>query len=310
MSQAAQRVAAVRQFNRFYTRTIGVLGDRLQATPYSLTEARVIYELARGEQVETADLRNRLGLDAGYLSRIVTRFEADGVVRLGRSEPDSRRQVVQLTESGRRVFAMLDEHAALEMSALLDRLGEGDQLRLLTAMSMIERLLEPPTKAEVVLRPPAPGDMGWVVHRQGAVYAQEYGYNHDFEALVSRIVADYVENHVPGLEAAWIAQVDGMAAGSIFCVRKDESTAQLRLLFVEPWARGVGVGGKLVHQCVRFAIEAGYREMVLWTNRDLDAARRLYERVGFRLVSEEDSERFGGQQIFQNWLVRLSEASL
>jgi DNA-binding MarR family transcriptional regulator/GNAT superfamily N-acetyltransferase len=288
-----------------------VLGDRLQTTPYSLTEARVIYELSQGEQMETVELRHRLGLDAGYLSRIFTRFEADGVVRLARSAADSRRQIVQLTENGRRVFATLDEHAGLEMGALLDRLGEGDQVRLLTAMSTIERLLDPPSQGtEVTLRQPAPGDMGWVVHRHGVVYATEYGYNQDFEALVSRIVAEYVENRTPGAEDAWIAEVDGAAAGSIFCVRKDETTAQLRLLFVEPWARGLGVGGKLVRQCLRFAIDAGYRDMVLWTNKDLHAARRLYERAGFQLVSLEETERFGGPQTFQNWQVRLSEATL
>ncbi|GIH08810.1 MarR family transcriptional regulator [Rhizocola hellebori] len=308
---SAQRVAAVRQFNRFYTRTIGVLGDRLQTTPYSLTEARVIYELSQGEQMETVELRNRLGLDPGYLSRIFTRFEADGVVRLGRSQADSRRQTVQLTESGRRVFATLDQHAGLEMAALLDRLGDSDQMRLLTAMSTIERLLYTPAPgAQVTLRPPVAGDMGWVAHRQGVVYAEEYGYDHYFEALVGRIVADYVENHVPGLEDAWIAEVDGVPAGSIFCVRKDETTAQLRLLFVEPWARGLGVGGKLVRQCLRFAIDAGYRDMVLWTNKDLDAARRIYERAGFQLISEEQEERFGGMQTFQNWQVRLSEATV
>jgi DNA-binding MarR family transcriptional regulator/GNAT superfamily N-acetyltransferase len=306
-----QAVAAVRRFNRFYTRTIGVLGDRLQTTPYSLTEARVIYELSQGEQMETVELRHRLGLDAGYLSRIFTRFEADGVVRLGRSPSDSRRQVVELTESGRQVFATLDKHAGLEMGALLNKLGDGDQRRLLSAMSTIERLLEPPPGgAEVTLRQPASGDMGWVVHRQGVVYAEEFGYDHRFEALVSRIVADYVENHLPGLEEAWIAEVDGAVAGSIFCVRKDDVTAQLRLLFVEPWARGLGVGGKLVRQCLRFAIDAGYREMVLWTNKDLHAARRLYERAGFQLVSEEEGERFGGPQTFQNWHVRLSEATV
>ncbi len=306
----AHRVAAVRQFNRFYTRTIGVLGDRLQTTPYSLTEARLIYELSHAEQFETVELRGRLGLDPGYLSRILARFEADGVVRLSRSANDSRRQVVALTEAGRRVFATLDEHAGLEMGALLNRLGEPEQLRLLAAMSTIEHLLDPPAKAEVTLRAPGPGDMGWVVNRHGVIYTEEYGYDAKFEALVSRIVADYVENHVPGLEAAWIADAGGNPAGSIFCVRHDDSTAQLRLLFVEPWARGLGVGGMLVRQCLRFAIDAGYREMVLWTNKDLHAARRLYERVGFRLVSEDHAVRFGGPQTFQNWHVALSEANL
>ncbi len=310
MSQA-KRVAAVRRFNRFYTRTIGVLGDRLQTTPYSLTEARLIYELSHAEQMETVELRARLGLDPGYLSRIFTRFEADGVVRLARSASDSRRQVVQLTETGRKVFATLDEQAGIEMAGLLARLGEGDQVRLLEAMSTIEKLLDPPARAQVTLREPAPGDLGWVVQRHGALYAHEYGYTADFEALVSRIVADYVEHFEPGHEGAWIAEVDEMAAGSIFCVRKDDTTAQLRLLFVEPWARGHGVGAALVRQCLRYAADAGYTDMVLWTNKELHAARRIYERAGFRLVSQEEQvPRFGGPQVFQNWHVRLSEANL
>lgn len=300
-----QRVAAVRRFNRFYTRTIGVLGDGIQRTPYSLTEARLIYELSQSEQVETVELRQRLGLDPGYLSRIFARFEADGLVRLGRSATDNRRQVVELTASGRRVFATLDKHAIEDMGTLLGKLTDSDQARLLSAMSTIERLWDPPEKAEVVLRPPAPGDLGWVVQRHGALYAQEYGYNDEFEALVSRIVAEYVENRREGLDAAWVAEIDSVPAGSIFCVAQSETTAQLRLLFVEPWARGFGVGGKLVDACVNFATAAGYREMVLWTNAELLAARRIYERAGFELVSEQDSVSFGGPQTFQNWRLTL-----
>ncbi|HCT79191.1 MAG TPA: MarR family transcriptional regulator [Micromonosporaceae bacterium] len=301
-----QRVAAVRRFNRFYTRTIGVLGDGIQRSPYSLTEARLIYELSQSEQVETVELRQRLGLDPGYLSRIFARFEADGLVRLRRSATDNRRQVVELTDSGRRVFATLDEHAIEDMGTLLGKLNDSDQTRLLSAMSTIERLWDPPEQAEVVLRPPAPGDLGWVVHRHGALYAQEYGYNDEFEALVSRIVAEYVENRREGLDAAWVAEIDSVPAGSIFCVSQSKTTAQLRLLFVEPWARGMGVGNKLVDACVNFATAAGYREMVLWTNAELLAARHIYERAGFELVSEEDSVSFGGPQTFQNWRLPLS----
>jgi len=301
-----QRIASVRQFNRFYTRTIGVLGDGVQRTPYSLTEARLIYELAQGDQVETIGLRQSLGLDPGYLSRILARFEADGLVALGRSSLDGRRQVVRLTSGGRRAFDMLNRRAMQDMGALLERLDEAEQRRLLAAMSTIEGLWREETgQSEVILREPKPGELGWVVQRHGEFYADEYRHDEGFEALVARIVADYVDNRTSGRDAAWIAEVDGRPAGSIFCVRKDDETAQLRLLFVEPWARGAGVGGRLVDECLSFARNAGYREIVLWTNAMLDAARRLYERVGFKLVSEEHEERFGGRQTFQSWSLTL-----
>lgn len=295
-----QKIGSVRRFNRFYTRTIGVLGG-VQRTPYTLTEARLLFELGRAGSAETVELRQRLGLDAGYLSRIFSRFEADGLVRLERSAVDGRRQVVSLTDSGRRVFAMLDEHAAQDMRALLERLDEPGQHRLLDAMATIERLWQEPAPTEVTLRAPRPGELGWVVQRHGAVYAEEYDWNDGFEAMVATIVADYVTSRRPGRDAAWIAEIQGVPAGSIFCVSKDDSTAQLRLLFVEPWARGHGVGGKLIDECLNFARSAGYREMVLWTNAQLHAARRLYERAGFEFVSEEQSDRFGHKQTFQNW---------
>jgi DNA-binding MarR family transcriptional regulator/GNAT superfamily N-acetyltransferase len=301
----SKKVEAVRRFNRFYTRTIGALGEGFQRSPYSLAEGRVIYELAQAKQVATTDLRQRLGLDPGYLSRILARFEADGVVRLHRSTTDSRRQVVELADSGRRAFAMLDRHANEDMGGLLARLGEVDQERLLGAMSTIEQLLGSPGPRRVTLRAPRPGDLGWVVERQGVLYAAEYGWNDEFEALCARILGEFVQGRSDGRDAAWIAEVDGVPAGSIFCVEKTPETAQLRLLFVEPWARGAGVGGALVDECLAFARAAGYREMVLWTNKQLDAARRLYQRAGFELVSEEDGQSFGHPQTFQNWRLDL-----
>jgi DNA-binding MarR family transcriptional regulator/predicted GNAT family acetyltransferase len=297
-------VAAVRRFNRFYTRTIGVLGG-FRGSPYSLTEGRLIYELAQVPQAETLKLRTDLGLDPGYLSRILSRFDADGLVQLGRSAVDNRKQTVALTAKGREVFKMLDQHAIEDMGALLGRLDVTGQRDLLGAMSLIERLWDAPA-GEAVLRAPLPGELGWVVQRHGAIYATEYGYTDEFEALVSEIVAGFVRNRDPRGDRVWIAEVDGIPAGSIFCVRKNETTAQLRLLLVESWARGLGIGGKLISACVEFARLSGYQEMVLWTNADLHAARRLYERAGFALVSEEHTEQFGGPQVFQNWQLSLT----
>ncbi|WP_213453095.1 bifunctional helix-turn-helix transcriptional regulator/GNAT family N-acetyltransferase [Rhizomonospora bruguierae] len=296
------RVAAVRAFNRFYTRTIGVLGEGVQKTRYSLTEARVFFELAHTDAVEVVDLRRALDLDAGYLSRILARFERDGYVVREKSPTDARKQVIRLTAAGRRVFAMLDERSNADMRTLLDRLGEAEQRRLLGAMASIRELLgDAEPHPAYVLRPPLPGDLGWVVQRHGAIYAREYDWDEGFEAMVARIVADYVAGRDPHREAAWIAEVDGRPAGSVFCVRKDDETAQLRLLLVEPEARGMGIGGRLVDECVRYARRAGYRRMILWTNAALADARRLYQRAGFRLTEQEKGRDFGHDQVFQYW---------
>jgi DNA-binding MarR family transcriptional regulator/GNAT superfamily N-acetyltransferase len=295
----------MRAFNRFYTGAIGVLGDGVQRTPYSLTEARLIFELAQAAQTETVELRRRLDLDPGYLSRLLVRFEADGLVTLDRSTTDGRRQVVQLTDAGRRVFATLDTQVMADMRGLITPLADHEQRQLLDAMSTIQRLLGQPTSPEpppaVTLRPPAAGDLGWVVQRHGEVYREEYDWPHEFEAMVARIVADYVDLYDPARDAAWIAEVDGSPAGCIFCVHKDDSTAQLRLLFVEPSARGMGIGAKLIDECLRFARDAGYRDIILFTNSALHGARRLYQRAGFELTSEEPSHRFGGDQVFEYW---------
>lgn len=303
MSQdVAERVSAVRAFNRFYTRTIGVLGEGVQQTRYSLTEARVFFELAHADAVEVVDLRRALGLDAGYVSRILARFSRDGYVSRERSAADGRRQVVRLTAAGRRVFAMLDERSSADMRTLLGRLDEAGQRRLLGAMLTIRELLgDAAPHPAYVLRPPLPGELGWVVQRHGAIYAREYDWDCGFEALVARIVADYGEQRDPSREAVWIAEVAGRPAGSVFCVRRDDETAQLRLLLVEPEARGMGIGGRLVEECIRFARRAGYRRMTLWTNAALDGARRIYERAGFGLTREDKGRGFGHDQVFQHW---------
>lgn len=289
-----ERVAAVRTFNRFYTNLIGVLHGGLLDTPYSLTEARVLFELAQRDATAVAELRRELDIDAGYLSRILTRFTSDGLVARERSDADARRQVIRLTETGRAAFAMLDQRQADDVSRMLAGLPEEQQRRLLGGMSAIQEVLgKAPRSAGHVLRPPEPGDMGWVVQRHGVLYAAEYGWDASFEALVARVVSDYVDNHDPARDGAWIAEVDGERAGCVFCVRGDETTAKLRLLLVEPSARGTGIGTRLVEECLRFARRVGYQRMTLWTNDVLDSARRIYQRAGFELVDEEKHHSFG-----------------
>ena len=297
-----ERVAAVRAFNRFYTNVIGLLREGLLRTPYSLTEARVIFELAQRDATELAELRRELDIDAGYLTRILARFEADGLVEKERSETDRRRYVARLTPRGRAAFAMLDRRSAEEVGAMLSRLGEVEQRRLVAAMGAIRGILEPSRRSKsCALRSPQAGDFGWVIHRHGALYAEEYGWDESFEALVARIVADYVENRDPRVENAWIAELDGEPGGSVFCVKKDARVAQLRLLLVEPRARGLGIGTQLVERSVDFARRAGYERIMLWTNDVLDDARRIYERTGFELEEEAPHHSFGRDLVGQNW---------
>jgi DNA-binding MarR family transcriptional regulator/GNAT superfamily N-acetyltransferase len=305
-SVSEDRVAAVRGFNRFYTARIGVLREGLLHTPYSLTEARVIFELAQGERLEVADLRRALDVDAGYLSRILSRFEAAGLVTRERSASDARRQVAALTASGRAEFAILDERSAAETSTLLSGLAEDEQRRLLGSMDVIRGILGRATAREhVSLRSPRPGDFGWIVERHGALYALEYGWDDSFEALVARIVTDYLEQRDPAREAAWVAELDGDRAGCVLCVREDDRTARLRLLLVEPAARGVGIGGRLIDECIAFARAAGYERLTLWTNDVLVEARRLYERRGFVLVEEQTHHSFGHDLVGQSWTLDL-----
>jgi DNA-binding MarR family transcriptional regulator/GNAT superfamily N-acetyltransferase len=301
-----ERVAAVRSFNRFYTKVIGLLGQGLLDTPHTLIEARVIFELAQRDATEVTELRQTLGVDAGYLSRVLGRLEADRLLTRQQSETDARRQRVRLTTKGRRAFRTLDKRSAAEISECLDRLTEEDQQRLVTAMTTIQKLVEgSPRPQAFVLRPPHSGDFGWVVNRHGLIYAQEYRWDEAFEALVARIVADYLDYRDPKREAAWIAEIDGEAVGCVFCVKKEEQVAQLRLMLVEPRARGMGVGTRLCEECIRFARSAGYKRMMLWTNDVLNDARRIYERAGFELVEEESHLSFGHDLVGQNWWLTL-----
>lgn len=301
------RIAAVRAFNRSYTKFLGALNEHLLSTPYSLTEARVLFELGQRDETEVAALRQATGLDAGYLSRLLSRFEDNGHVRRDRSGSDARRQVIRLTNKGRDAFRVLDTKSVGQIRDLLADLTDDEQVRLLEAMEMIRnRVDRPTTRPDVALRDPAPGDFGWVIERNGALYAAEHGFDSSYEALVARIVASYLDKHDPDRERAWIAELNGERVGAVFCVREDETTAKLRLLHVEPSARGAGVGSVLVDECVRFAKSVGYREMVLWTVSLLAPARRIYQRAGFTLVEEDTAQRFGKELTGQTWRLRLT----
>jgi DNA-binding MarR family transcriptional regulator/GNAT superfamily N-acetyltransferase len=302
------RVDAVRAFNRFYTRVIGVLDEGLLRTDYSLTEARVLYELAQAESLDVGVLRDAVAIDAGYLSRVLAGFEEKGLVRRGPSEEDARRRVVRLTARGRSVSGTLDRRSAEEIGALLSTLGDAEQRRLLGAMGAIRTALrEDPSERVVVLREPGPGDLGWIVERHGALYHREYGWDARFEALVARIVADFAEHRDQRRDRAWIAEVDGEPAGCVLCVHRDDEVAQLRLLLVEPSARGLGVGTRLVEEVLRFARDAGYPRVTLWTQDALRDARRIYERAGFALVDAEPHADFGPEVVGQTWTLNLDD---
>lgn len=305
-------VAALRRFNRLYTRRIGALDEGHLHSAFSLAEVRVLYEIAHRPEVTAAELGRALSLDAGYLSRMLRRLEGRALLRRRRSPADARRTLLSLTPRGRATFARLDARASNEIRALLDPLPHHDRERLVRAARTIGRLLgdDPadvaaPDDARITLRRHRPGDMGWVVQRHGALYAREYGWDARFEALVAEIAADFLKHHDPARERAWIAERDGEPVGSVFLVRKTDEVAKLRLLLVEPTARGLGVGSRLVDECVRFARHAGYRAITLWTNDVLVAARRIYERAGFRLVHAEPHAMFGPPSVGETWELAL-----
>jgi DNA-binding MarR family transcriptional regulator/GNAT superfamily N-acetyltransferase len=307
--ELAGQVAAVRAFNRFYTNVIGLVHGMYLDMPYSLTEARLLYEMARRDVTQVADLRHALDIDAGYLSRVLGRFEADGLVTRQRSAADARRQDVALTSAGRAAAAELDARSDSQVGELLAGV---DRPRVVAAMRQITDLLNgdgpdaAPRTRTVVLRPPGPGDLGWVLQRHGAVYAAEYGWNSDFEAYVARIIAGYLTDAGPRRAAGWIAELDGVPAGFVCCVPDDDSTARLRLLLVEDWARGLGIGGRLVDEVLRFARQAGYERIVLSTVSVLASARRIYQRAGFTLVREQSEHSYGHDLITEDWARSLN----
>ncbi|MFF1768734.1 GNAT family N-acetyltransferase [Streptomyces sp. NPDC058249] len=307
-------VQDIRSFNRFYTNVIGALdyGRHLYA-PYTLTESRVLYELAHSPRTDAVDLRTELSLDSGYLSRILNKFEQDGLIERAPSEKDPRRRRVTLTARGREAAGLLDERARESVGSLLASVAPADRERLAEAMRTVRTILgdgRAPRREDVVLREPGPGDLGWIVQRNAALYAAEYGWNADYEGLVARIVADFAEDHDPHLERVWIAELDGRPVGCVMCVRDDApGTARLRLLLVEPDARGLRIGDRLAGAVIDFARGVGYRELVLWTNDVLTAARRIYQRRGFVLVSEKPHRSFGADLVGQDWRLDLHGAS-
>jgi len=309
MSRAPDsRVDAVRRFNRFYTQRIGVLRSGLYDSPWSLAEVRVLYELAYASAPTTAtDLARALGLDPGYLSRILRTFVNRRYVHKSRTAGDARQFHLALTAAGRRAFAPLDRASHDEIAALLAALSSDAQKRLVDAMRTVQRVLgEPmPSARPFLLRPHRPGDIGWVVSRHGAIYAQEYGWDETFEALVAQIAARFIRRFNPKREHCWIAEREGQNAGSVFVVENNKTTAQLRLLLVEPSERGAGIGRRLVAESIDFARRSGYRRMMLWTNGGLDAARHLYEQAGFRLTLEERHHSFGKDLIGQTFVLDL-----
>lgn len=299
------RVNAVRRFNRFYTQRIGVLRQGLLGSDFSLAEARVLYELANRPQPIARELERDLRLDAGYLSRILRGFQRRGLVERSAAAADRRRRPLALTSAGRAAFAPLDARSRAEIGALLGSLPEREQSRAVAAMREVERLLAPEQPAEIVYRQHRSGDIGWVVARHGAVYAEEYGFDASFEALVAEIGAAFLKNFEPARERCWIAERGGVPLGSVFLVRHSDELGKLRLLLVEPSARGLGIGRRLVAECVDFARSAGYGRVELWTQSILVAARKIYAAAGFGLVEEEPHHSFGQDLIGENWQLRL-----
>jgi DNA-binding MarR family transcriptional regulator/GNAT superfamily N-acetyltransferase len=303
----AGAIDAVRSFNRFYTRRIGVLQEGLLESPWSLAEVRVLYELAHRPGVTARDLARDLGLDAGYLSRILHGFVRRGFVRRETSKADGRERQLSLTAEGRSAFAPLDRRSAKEVAAMLEPLSDSATGRLVGSMRAIQNVLEPGPDASsaLVLRSHRPGDMGWVVQAHGEIYFREYGWDERFEALVARIAGEFIDKFDRARERCWIAERDGERVGSVFLVKKSATIAKLRLLIVDPRARGAGLGARLVDECIRFARECGYRRITLWTQQNLTAARRIYQAAGFELVAKEEHAMFGVPLVGETWEIAL-----
>ncbi len=307
LTDFVQRVEAIRRFNRFYTKQIGVLDEGLLKSRFSLTEARVLYELAHHAQTTATELGTALGLDAGYLSRILSSFEKKNLLEKQPSPTDGRQTLLGLTEQGQAQFALINVRSQQTIGTMLETLAERDQQRLVAAMQTVEELLTAPSEQRVpyLLRPHQPGDMGWVVHRHAVLYATEYGWDETFEALVAEIVAKFIQNFDPKTERCWLAEMNGEIVGSVFLVHQSAEVAKLRLLYVESNARGLGIGARLVDECVRFAQRTGYRKITLWTNSVLTAARHIYTKAGFRLIHSEPHHSFGQALISETWELDL-----
>jgi DNA-binding MarR family transcriptional regulator/N-acetylglutamate synthase-like GNAT family acetyltransferase len=308
MEDLDRRTEQVRRFNRLYTKEIGVLTDGLLHSPFSLTEARILYEIAHLPEPTANQLCKELGLDPGYVSRIVAGFRERGLVSRDIAPADRRQHILSLTPQGRSEFALLDRRSHEETRAKLGQLSDPDQEELIQSLARVETLLGKPSAESVpfVIRTHRTGDLGWVVYRHAVLYAREYGLDSSFEALVAEIAAQFIRNFDPQREACWIAERHGDRVGSVVLVRKTGEIAQLRLLLVELSARGLGLGRHLVEECVRFAASVGYRSITLWTNSFLHAARHIYEQAGFRLVEEKPHDKFGQNLVGQTWELTIN----
>ncbi len=303
---ADDQISAIRAFNRFYTRKLGVLDQQLLKSPFSLSEARVMYELAHRGDLTAKEIGGELGLDAGYLSRIVQKFDEDGLISRKPLASDRRHFQLSLTAKGRQAFARLERTSQDHVGMMLGRLSGEDRRRLVGAMEVIEGLLgEPRAVPPAILRDPRPGDMGYVVQSHGALYAGEYGFDASFEALVAEIAAKFIHSFDASRERCWIADIDGAPVGSVFLVRHSDEVAKLRLLLVDPAARGQGLGQRLVAECIAFARACGYRRITLWTQSILVAARKIYQDAGFVLVNSEPHRSFGQDLVGETWEMEL-----
>jgi DNA-binding MarR family transcriptional regulator/GNAT superfamily N-acetyltransferase len=307
MPSVQDSIHSIRRFNRFYTGQIGLLGKSYLDSPFTLVEVRVLYEVARRDAPTAAEIAKALQLDAGYLSRMLLSFQKRGFLARKASKKDARQSHLSLTTNGRAAFGALEAKSAAGVAKMIEGLSASEQNRLTGAMGTIESLLgervEP--KVPYLLRTHQPGDMGWVIHRHGVLYAEEYGFDEGFEALVAQIAAGFIQNFDAKRERCWIAERDGAMVGSAFLVNKTDRVAQLRLLLVEPSARGLGIGGRLVEECIRFARQAGYRKITLWTQSILGAARYIYQKAGFRVVKRERHQSFGHKLVGETWELTL-----
>ncbi len=301
-------IAAVRRFNRFYTHQLGLLKEDVYNSSFSLSQVRVLYELAHRDHSSASLLIKDLSLDPGYLSRILRALEKEGLLTKSESQEDKRQQLLSLTARGCEVFGELNAASDRQIGELLKKLSAGDQRRLVAAMSEIEKLLgaNAAPGGGYLLRSHQPGDMGWLVHRHGVLYSQEYGYDERFEALVAKIAADFIQNLDPKREHCWVAEKDGENVGCVFLVKKSQTVAKLRVLLVEPSARGMGIGRRLVEECIRFARRAGYKKIMLWTQSELHNARRIYQQAGFCLVGKQKHDSWGREGLVaETWELKL-----
>jgi DNA-binding MarR family transcriptional regulator/GNAT superfamily N-acetyltransferase len=307
VSHDAERIAAVRHFNRFYTQKLGVLQHAWLDSPFSLTEARVLYEIRERKRTTASDIGRDLDLDPGYLSRILRRFHRSGLIRKDASPEDGRQTLLSITPRGRKAFDPLERRTERQVGAVLGRLTRPQRDRLVSAMRAIETMMAsaPGTESDIILREPRAGDLGWVVARHAELYAEEYGWAEEFEGVCAQIVADFASKYDPACERGWIAEMDGHNVGSVFLVKDSDTVARLRLLLVDPVARGRGLGTRLTDECIQFARQCGYRRITLWTHKVLTAARHVYERAGFRLTSSEARRSFGQNVVSEHWDLAL-----